>query len=68
MKAEILVAEGEAEYMKILSEAYADESRTEFYEFVRSLDALKVSMVGNNKTVVLSADSPLAQIFNGWEK
>ena len=68
MKAEILVAEGEAEYMKILSEAYADESRTEFYEFVRSLDALKVSMVGNNKTVVLSGDSPLAQIFNGWEK
>ena len=38
MKAEILVAEGEAEYMRILSEAYGDESRTEFYEFVRSLD------------------------------
>ena len=68
MKAEILVAEGEAEYMRILSEAYGDESRTEFYEFVRSLDALKVSMVGKNKTVVLSADSPLAQIFNGWGK
>ena len=68
MKAEILVAEGEAEYMRILAEAYGDEERTEFYEFVRSLDALKVSMVGNNKTVVLSADSPLAQIFNGWEK
>ena len=68
MKAEILVAEGEAEYMRILAEAYDNKERTEFYEFVRSLDALKVSMVGNNKTVVLSADSPLAQIFNGWEK
>lgn len=68
MQAEILVAEGEAEYMRILAEAYGDEERTEFYEFVRSLDALKISMVGNNKTVVLSADSPLAQIFNGWEK
>lgn len=68
MQAEILVAEGEAEYMRILAEAYGDQERTEFYEFVRSLDALKVSMVGNNKTVVLSADSPLAQIFNGWEK
>ncbi len=68
MQAEILVAEGEAEYMRILAEAYGDEEKTEFYEFVRSLDALKISMVGNNKTVVLSADSPLAQIFNGWEK
>ena len=68
MQAEILVAEGEAEYMKILSEAYGNPERTQFYEFVRSLDALTVSMVGKNKTVVLSADSPLAQIFNGWEK
>ena len=62
-QAEILVAEGEAEYMKILSEAYADASRTEFYTFVRSLDALKISMVGGNKTVFLSSDSPIAQIF-----
>ena len=67
MQAEILVAEGEAEYMRILAEAYGDEARTEFYEFVRSLDALKVSMVGSNKTLILSADSPIAQIFNGWE-
>lgn len=67
MQAEILVAEGEAEYMRILAEAYGDEARTEFYEFVRSLDALKVSMTGSNKTLVLSADSPIAQIFNGWE-
>ena len=62
-KAAILIAEGEAEYMRILSEAYADESRTEFYSFVRSLDALKISMTGNNKTVILSPDSPIAQIF-----
>lgn len=61
--AEILIAEGEAEYMRILSEAYADASRTEFYSFVRSLDALKVSMTGNNKTIILSQDSPIAQIF-----
>lgn len=67
MQAEILVAEGEAEYMKILAEAYNDADRMEFYEFVRSLDALRISMVGSNKTVVLPADSPLAQIFNGFE-
>ena len=62
-QAEILIAEGEAEYMRILSEAYADPSRTEFYTFVRSLDAIKVSMTGDNKTLILSADSPIAQIF-----
>ncbi len=62
-QAEILEAEGEAEYMRILSEAYADPSRQEFYSFVRSLDALKASMKGNNKTVILSPDSPLAEIF-----
>ena len=64
-QAEILIAEGEAEYMRILSEAYADESRQEFYSFVRSLDALKASMAGGNKTVILSPDSPIAQIFYG---
>lgn len=64
-QAEILKAEGEAEYMRILSEAYADESKTDFYSFVRSLDALKVSVTGDNKTVILSEDSPIAQIFNG---
>ena len=62
---EILIAEGEAEYMRILSEAYADESKQDFYSFVRSLDALKVTMTGDNKTIVLSPDSPIAQIFYG---
>lgn len=63
--AEILIAEGEAEYMRILSEAYSDPSRQEFYSFVRSLDALKASMKGNNKTVFLSPESPIAEIFYG---
>ncbi|HKM33362.1 MAG TPA: protease modulator HflC [Lachnospiraceae bacterium] len=62
-KAEILKAEGEAEYMSILSDAYSDASRTEFYSFVRSLDAAKISMSGNNKTLILSPDSPIARIF-----
>lgn len=63
--AEIMIAEGEAEYMRILSEAYNDESKQDFYSFVRSLDALKASMQGKNKTVILSPDSPIAQIFYG---
>lgn len=62
-QAEILIAEGEAEYMRILSDAYADASRTEFYTFVRSLDAIKLSMTGENKTLILSPDSPIARIF-----
>jgi membrane protease subunit HflC len=62
-EAEILVAEGEAEYMKILADAYNDPSKTEFYSFVRSLDALKASLKGDNKTVFLTPDSPIAQIF-----
>lgn len=64
-KAEILEAEGEQEYMKILAQAYGEEDRSEFYSFVRSLDALKTSMKGEDKTVILSADSPIAQIFEG---
>ena len=42
-QAEILEAEGEQEYMKILAQAYGEEDRSEFYSFVRSLDALKTS-------------------------
>ncbi len=63
--AEIMIAEGEAEYMRILSEAYNDESKQDFYSFVRSLDAVKASMTGKNKTIILSPDSPIAQIFYG---
>lgn len=63
--AAILEAEGEAEYMKILADAYSDKEKTDFYSFVRSLDAVKVSMSGKNKTLILSKDSPIAQIFYG---
>ena len=65
-QAEQLVAEGEAEYMRILSDAYSDESRSEFYSFVRSLDAARESLQGSDdKTLILPADSPIAQIFTG---
>lgn len=62
-KAETLVAEGEAEYMRILSEAYADPDRAEFYSFVRSLDAARDSLTGEDNILFLTPDSPLAQIF-----
>ncbi|HOO27281.1 MAG TPA: protease modulator HflC [Lachnospiraceae bacterium] len=63
-KAEELKAEGEAEYMRILSDAYSDEEKSEFYTFVRSLDAAKASMQGSGeKTLILPADSPIAEVF-----
>ena len=65
-QAEQTIAEGEAEYMKILSDAYADDSRSEFYSFVRSLDAAKESLKNSkDKTLILPADSPIARIFTG---
>ena len=64
-EAEQIKAEGEAQYMQILSKAYNDTSRSEFYTFVRSLDAAKLSLVGGNKTLILSPDSPLVQVFYG---
>lgn len=64
-KAEATIAEGEAEYMRILSGAYSDPEKTDFYSFVRALDALRESVTGDNKTVILTEDSPITQIFNG---
>ena len=62
-QASILEAEGESEYMKTLAEAYNDENKAEFYTFIRSLDALKGSLKGGNKTVILDKESPIADIF-----
>lgn len=62
-KAAKITAEGEAEYMKILSDAYSNKKRTEFYSFIRSLEAAKKSLSGEEKTLILSEDSPMAEIF-----
>ena len=58
-------AEGEAEYMRILSDAYADPERADFYNFVRSLDAAKASLTGSRNVLFLDRTSPLAEIFYG---
>ena len=62
-QAATLVAEGEAEYMKILSEAYNDESKADFYGFVRQLDAVKATLKKGDNTIVLDIDSPIAELF-----
>ena len=60
-----LEAEGEAEYMRLLAAAYNSDEKKDFYEFTLALDALKQSLTGNEKTVILDADSDLAQMLMG---
>ena len=60
-----LEAEGEAEYMRLLAEAYDSQDKKDFYEFTLALDALKKSLTGDEKTVILDANSELAQILMG---
>ena len=60
-----LVAEGEAEYMRLLAEAFNTEDKQDFYQFTIALDALKASLTGDEKTIILDGDSQLAQILAG---
>ena len=60
-----LVAEGEAEYMRLLAEAYDTADKKDFYEFTLALDALKLSLTGSEKTVILDGNSELAKILMG---
>ena len=60
-----LEAEGEAEYMRLLAAAYDTADKKEFYEFTLALDALKQSLTGSEKTIILDADSALAKILAG---
>ena len=60
---EMTKAAGDAEYMRILSEIYDTQEEADFYTFMISLDALKESMTGEEKTLVLDADSPIAKLF-----
>lgn len=60
-----LEAEGEAEYMRLLAEAYDSNDKKDFYEFTLALQALKSSLNGDEKTVILDANSELAKILMG---
>ena len=62
-QAAIVQAEGDAEYMRILSEAYDSPDEAEFYTYMIALDALKTSMTGEEKTLILDASSPIAKLF-----
>ena len=64
--ADILVSEGEVEYMRILQSAYNTPEKAEFYNFLRSLDALKKSFSGKGeKIIMLDKDSELGRLIYG---
>ena len=66
--AAVLEAEGEAEYMRILQEAYNTKDKADFYNYIRGLDAVKASLAGSGeKTLLLDKDSELAKILYGSE-
>ena len=67
MQADILIAEGEASYMQTLSDAYNTPEKAEFYNYLRSLDALRVSLAGSGNTIILDKDSELARILYGLQ-
>lgn len=62
-EADKTVAEGEAEYMRVLSAAYGTKERADFYLFSLSLDAAKESLETGNTTLFIGKDSPIAEIF-----
>ena len=64
-QAAMLVADGEGEYMRMLAGAYDSDDKKDFYEFTLALDALKKSLDGTEKTVILDGNSDLAQILMG---
>ena len=51
--------------MRLLAEAYDSHDKQEFYEFTLALDALKSSLNGDDKTVILDGNSDLAKILMG---
>ena len=61
--AEKIIAEGEGEYMRILSEAFNTSEKQSFYEFVLSIEALEAAMKGESKTIILGKDSPITKVL-----
>ena len=51
--------------MPTVWEAYNTNDKKDFYEFILALDALKQSLTGTEKTIILDADSELARILAG---
>lgn len=59
------IAEGEAKYMEVLSAAYNEQDKADFYLYSLSLDTAKKSLKNGQTTLFLDKDSTIAQIFQG---
>ncbi len=59
------IALGEQEYMQRLAQAYDSAEKQEFYEFILAIEALESSLTGEDKTIILDADSELAKLLMG---
>ena len=46
-------------------DAYRNEDKAEFYNYLRGLDSLK-AMTGKDKTLILDKDSEYARILYGY--
>ncbi|MBQ7732875.1 MAG: protease modulator HflC [Synergistaceae bacterium] len=66
---DILIAEGEAGYMKILQTAYDTPEKAEFYNFLRSLDSLRKSFATDKdnaeKIIILDKNSEIGKLIYG---
>lgn len=62
-EAEKIIAEGEAEYMRILATMYDTPEKRSFYEYQRELEMLKEAISKEGNTIILSPDSPIVKMF-----
>ena len=63
-KAAVIRAQGEAEYMKILSAAYNDPDKAAFYNYLRGLDSME-ALARSKAVIILDKDSEYAKILYG---
>lgn len=63
--ADIIIAEGEVEFMKILQKAYDSPEKAEFYSYLRGLDALTKALANGENMVLLDKHSELAKLLYG---
>lgn len=62
-EAEKIIAEGEAEYMRILATMYNTPDKRAFYEYQRELEMLKESISKEGNILILDPNSPIVKMF-----
>lgn len=62
-EAEKIIAEGEAEYMKILATMYNTPDKRAFYEYQRELEMIEKSISKDDNVIILDSDSPIVKML-----